>query len=193
MHTRRLSTLILGIWTGLTLAMMFVAIQNFRGVDRLLEAPSSAAKSPLDSLGHDRARALLRYQISELNRFFFDWYETAEIALAIFLTFNLLFATNGNRVMLLLCGSVLTLVLFQHFWLTPEITYLGRLIDFVSRDVPSAARSRFWSFHTAYSVLEIVKIALLAAIAVKMLVRGDRRRNIIRPSDLVEESYFEVR
>lgn len=71
MHSRRLATIV-GVWLGLTVAMAFVATQNFMGVERLLEAPGPDAARMIDKLGHDPARMLLRFQISELNRFFFD-------------------------------------------------------------------------------------------------------------------------
>jgi hypothetical protein len=114
MHTRRLSMLILGLWLGLTFAMLFVATQNFRGVDN--------------------TRLLLRYQIAELNRFYFDWYGVAQITLAFSLAACLLFATNGNKFVLLLAGAAILVVIVEKSFLYPEITYLGRLLDFAPKD-----------------------------------------------------------
>lgn len=187
MHTRRFSMLILGVWIGLSIAMVFVAIHNFSGVDRLLEAPASQAAKTMAPLGHDSARMLLRYQASELNRYYFETFGDVQIALAILFTVSLLFATNGNKPTLVLCGLIFLVVLFQRYWLTPEITYLGRLIDFVSREAPSQERARFWSFHNAFSALEMVKLGLLAVIGGRMLVRTDRagrrRRSVSRGED----------
>src|SRR5262245_30248577 len=129
MHSRRFTTLVLGLWIGITAAMLFVAINNFRGVDRLLEAPHSEAARMTGKLGSDAARQLLRYQASELNRFFFDWFGLTQIALSVLLAISVLFATNGNKLMLALTGILILLVLFEKFLLVPEITYLGRTID----------------------------------------------------------------
>ncbi len=188
MHTRRFSLLILGIWVGLSAAMVFVAIQNFQGVDRLMEAPAAPAAKLMSPLGHDNARFLLRYQASEMNRHYFDVYGTLQIGMAVLLTVSLLFATNGNRPVLALCGLALFVVVFQKFWLTPEITYLGRLIDFVPQMAPSAERARFWSFHSVYSTMEIVKFLLMAIIGAKMLIRTERRASRRRGKLETEEA-----
>ena len=168
--------LIAGLWLGLTLAMLFVATENFRGVDRLLEAPAKEAAALLGKLPEDSPRQLLRYLASELNRYFFDWYGIAQIWLAAILLLNLLFATNGNKLMLALAGILLLLVVVERAMLFPEITYLGRLMDFTPHDLDSPVRSRFWSFHRYFSGLEVVKILLILAISAKMLVRREVRR-----------------
>lgn len=187
MHTRRFSMLVLGVWIGLSVAMLFVAIHNFSGVDRLLDAPASQAAKTMAPLGHDASRMLLRYQASELNRYYFETFGEVQVALALTLTVTLLFATNGNKPTLVLCGLILCVVLFQRYWLTPEITYLGRLIDFVPVVTPSPERARFWSFHNAFSAVELVKLGLLAIVGGKMLIRTDRigrrRRRSSRPDD----------
>lgn len=177
MHTRRFSLMILGIWVGLSVAMMFVAVENFRSVDRLLEAPVQRAAKLLEPMGHESSRMLMRYHSSELNRHFFEAYGTVQIGLAVILTVSLLFATNGNKPTLGLCLAAVFVVLFEKYWLTPEITYLGRLIDFVPPDAPSAERARFWSFHSTYSTMEVVKSLLITVIAIRMLVKTEHRRS----------------
>ena len=82
-----------------------------------------------------------------------------------------------------LCGVTFILLLFQRYWLYPEIQYLGRLIDFVPPDVPSAPRARFWTFHGLFSGTEVLKLVLLGAIGLKMLVRSDTRRRPSRSTD----------
>lgn len=174
MHTRRFSMLILGAWVGLTLAMMFVAIENFRGVDRLLESLQGESAKVFAKMGHEQGRMFLRFQVSELNRYFFDYYGIAQLALGFLLALTLLFATNGNKIILGVTLGLIGLVAFQRFLLFPEITYLGRLLDFQTS--ASAIRSRFWSFHQMYSVSEIVKLLIFIGLGAKMLVRTDRPR-----------------
>lgn len=175
--------LIAGIWLGLTLAMLFVATENFRGVDRLLEAPAKEAAAAMQKLPAEMPRQLLRYHASEMNRYFFDWYGIAQIWLAVILLLNLLFATNGNKVALVLGGVLLALALVERFLLFPEITYLGRLLDFVPRDLDSPARSRFWSFHKYFTGLEVLKMLFLGAVVVKTLVRREIRRRAVTESE----------
>ena len=79
MHTRRLSSLLLGAWLAGSLFMWMVATQNFRSVDRLLESPSPQASTQFDKLGRDGARTLLRYHVGEQNRWYFETWELAQI------------------------------------------------------------------------------------------------------------------
>lgn len=89
--------------------------------------------------------------------------------------------------MLGLTLMLVALVIFQKSLLTPEITFLGRSIDFVPRDLPSPARQRFWSFHTAFSSSEIVKFILMAIVGIRMLVSTGIRRTRTRSTDVTED------
>lgn len=184
MHTRRLSLLILGWFLGLTAAMLLVATHNFRGVDQVLASPPEEARKMLAKLDPDQRRMLLRYQASELNRYYFLCYLNVQIGLGLLLGLNLLFATKGNKFMLAFAGIIFLLTVFQRSILLPEIEYLGHTIDFVAPSVASPARERFWSFHSIFSGVEVAKILGAVAIGVKMLVRSDTRR---RPSSNVSE------
>lgn len=178
---------ILGVWIGISIAMFFVATQNFRGVDRLLETPAPEASRWIGQLGHDTARVLLRYQVSELNRYFFDTYCTVQIVLALMLGFVLLFATNGHKLTIAISAVLLLLTLFQKFWLVPEVTYLGRAIDFVPPSTFAAERARFWSFHHAFSGMEGAKFLIFIVLAARMLPVNDRRRRSARREEDEED------
>src|SRR5262249_29106583 len=141
-----------------------------------------------DKLGHDTARMLLRYQVSELNRFFFDWFGVAQIALSILVAISVLFATNGNKFMLALTAIMILLVVFEKALLTPEITFLGRTIDFVPRDVPSPVRQRFQSVHAAYSTTEIIKLILMTIVAVRLILSSGTRRSRSRSVSVDEDT-----
>ena len=179
MHFRRFAALLLGAWLAGCVFMDMVATQNFRSVDRLLAAPPPQIAERIQAMGgHDLARAFLRYQASELNRSYFDNWERAQIALGAVLFLVLLFGSPPNRLMLLLTLLMVSLVLVMHFYLTPEITRLGRAIDFVSPGTPSPDRTRFWTFHGAYSACELAKFGLGTVLAV-LLVRRRRRREVV--------------
>jgi hypothetical protein len=175
MHFRRFAALLLGFWLAGCVFMDMVATQNFRSVDRLLAAPPPQIAERIQAMGgHDLARAFLRYQASELNRSYFDNWERAQIVLGAVLFFVLLFGSAPNRLLLLLTLLMLGLVLLMRFYLTPEITRLGRGMDFVSPSTPSPDRARFWTFHGAYSACELVKFGLGTVLAV-LLVRRRKR------------------
>jgi len=179
MHFRRFAALLLGAWLAGCVFMDMVATQNFRSVDHLLAAPPPQIAERIQAMGgHDLARAFLRYQASELNRSYFDNWERAQIVLGAVLFLVLLFRSPPNRLMLLLTLLMLGLVLVMHFYLTPEITRLGRTIDFVSPGTPSPDRTRFWTFHGAYSACELVKFGLGTVLAV-LLARRRRRNELV--------------
>jgi hypothetical protein len=175
MHTRRFAAFVLGLWIAGTLAMMSVATQNFRGVDRLLESPAKAATASLELLGKEKARALLRHQVSELNRFYFESWEYAQIAIGLLLLVSVVFAFNGDKLTAAVVILMLLIVALQRFLFTPDIVSLGRSIDFLPFGAPSPERQRFWSFHMAYTSVELLKLFFGAVLGFKLLVRRDRR------------------
>src|SRR5713226_3101025 len=179
MHFRRLASLLVGSWLMGCALMDMVATQNFRSVDRLLSAPSAQAAEQIRAIGgHNPARAFLRYQVAEQNRWYFENWERMQIALGVILVLVLLFGSVPDRFALLLTVLMLAAVLVMHFFLTPEITRLGRSIDFTPQGTPSSERARFWNFHGAYSATELVKLGLGVALAVRLLRRRKRRESV---------------
>ncbi len=178
MHSRRLAALVLGAWLAGSLFMIGVATSNFKIVGNILKEPPPPARAQIEGLTEDGARMLLRLVASEQNRFFFHAWETAQIGLGAALALTLLFATNGHRVVMGLSLAMLALVIVTHFLLTPEITALGRVIDYVPADRQTEERVLFWKYHNVYSGTELVKLALGFLLAVWLLKsRGDGRRS----------------
>jgi hypothetical protein len=182
MHFRRFAALLLGAWLAGSLFMDMVATQNFRSVDRLLAAPSPQLAERIQAMGgHDTARVILRHQVSEQNRWYFETWERIQIGLGAALFFVLLFGAIPNRLMLLLTLLMLGTVLTMHFWLTPEIVRLGRAMDFVPPGTTFAGRARFWMFHGMYSASELIKLGIGIALAV-LLVRRNKRKGLEKPT-----------
>ncbi len=176
MHTRRLSSLLLGAWLAGSLFMWMVATQNFRSVDRLLESPSPQASAQFDKLGRDGARTLLRYHVGEQNRWYFETWELAQFAVGALLIAAQLFGPARDRIVLAMAALMFAAVLVEHWYLTPEIVRLGRLMDFAAPGQIAAERSHFWTLHGAYSGIEVLKLVLGIALAAKLVVRSRRRR-----------------
>jgi hypothetical protein len=161
MDKRRVVASLLGAWFALTLFMAAVATQNFRAVDRLLAAPAPEAAESLRALGPEGARRLLRYQASELNRFFFRRSEEAQLALWV-----VVLIVARDRWTRMLGSAVLVALLVEFLFLTPRIISLGRAMDFAPA---SALRPLFWRLHGAYSTLELVKWVLGAWLGWRLL------------------------
>jgi len=161
--------------------MDMVATQNFLSVDRLLAKPAPPAAQQLDKLGHDAARTLLRHQVSEQNRWYFEAWGVAEIGLGVLLLLVLLFGSTESKVTLLLALLMLLVAIVKRMALTPQMVVLGRIIDWVPVGDPSPERSRFWMFHNAFVGLDLLTWALGFILTAKLLFR--RRRRATDPDD----------
>ena len=159
--------------------MAMVATQNFRSVDRLLARPSAPAAQHVARLGPEAARAFLRYQVSEQNRWYFETWGLLETALGLLLLLVLIFGSTETNFTLLLALLMFLFAVLQRFVITPEIVVLGRIIDFVPAAQPSSERSRFWMLHTAYSTMEVLKWGLGFFLSARLMFR--RKRKAIDP------------
>src|SRR5438132_8052076 len=134
MHYRRIASFLLGLWLGGGLLMAWVATENFRSVDRLLAAPSPAAAIQIQALGREGARSLLRYQVSEQNRWYFEIWESSQLILGAGFFSFLLFGSSEGKFSLLLLLLMFLIVAIQRLFMTPELTSLGRSFDFIPGD-----------------------------------------------------------
>jgi hypothetical protein len=167
MLAQRLATFLIGAWIAGALFMVMVATQNFRAVDRLLASPAPAAAERIQTLGgRDAARMFLRYHSSELNRFYFATWERVQIDLAFLL---LLLLSRGNMADRLLCVAMLAIVLAGRWWLTPEITLVGRAIDWIPQAASDPQRDYFWKLHGIYSAAEVTKQLIGLALAIRLI------------------------
>jgi hypothetical protein len=155
--------------------MDMVVTQNFRSVDRLLAHPAPPAAQQLEKLEPGAARALLRHQVSEQNRWYFEAWGLIETLIGAALLVILLFGSTEKNFSLLLALLMLLIAILQRFALTPQMVFLGRIIDWIPAGQPSAERSRFWLLHNAYVGLELLNWALGLFLTAKLLFRGRRR------------------
>src|SRR5690242_11769627 len=101
MRSRRLACFLLAVWITGGVFMAWVATENFRSVDRLIGNANPLATMEFRTLGVDASRNLLRYQVSEQNRFYFETWEIAQLLLGLFFFFFLLFCTREGKYSLL--------------------------------------------------------------------------------------------
>jgi hypothetical protein len=167
---------LLGAWLMGNVAMAVVATQNFRAVDRVLRAAAGSAGSLRDPhiarsapselirlmerLPAAEARMLLRYLASEMNRFYFRIWGWGQLLLALLTLGGLWAGGVEDRVVHASVVAMLALVLVAVFALTPEITAIGRRLDFAPRNPPPPEFARFWRFHTLYTLLDLAKMGL---------------------------------
>ena len=162
----RWAMLAIGMWICGTLIVSFVAAENFFTVDRLLTGSMNSTFPILvGKLGQPQSRDLLRYLSSELNRLYFQAWNVMQFvigALILWLIARNPAATKARwGIVVMLAVVVLMMV-----WLTPEITALGRSLDFVPRDPPPPSMHRFWILHGTYTILEIGKLIVAVIVAI---------------------------
>jgi len=164
---RRLAAIVLGIWLGAGIFADIAVTQNFATVDRFLAAPGNIlSATELTKIGRDRERVLLRRNAGEENNFIFENWERTEFVIGAALIFVLAFGGRPDKLMLCVSAAMLIIVAVQRFYLTPQVTDLGRRIADLSPKDPLNAT--FWIFHGIYSGVEILKLVLGAGLAVRL-------------------------
>lgn len=163
---------LMGAWMVGSVMVAFVATQNFRAVDRVLAAPAGAdLHRKLEGIPPDDARMILRHLASEMNRYYFRVWEWAQLVLGGLVLTLLVRSGRSDALARALIVAMLAIVLVFIVYLTPQIVTLGRSLDFVSRTPPPPQYARFWRFHIAYTLLELVKLLLGAGVLVRLLLR----------------------
>ena len=156
---------LVSIWLAGSLAMVFVAIQNFYTIDRLLEERyNESFNATVEELGPDRARELLRYLSSELNRQYFQWWNLSQLLIAVG-TLILVYPVHSTKIRWAIL-IMLFLVLFMTALITPQIITIGRGLDFIPRNPPPPELGTFGLLHAAYSLIDTIKTLLAGAVLI---------------------------
>lgn len=151
--------LLLGGWLFGTVIIGTVAAENFFEIDRLLAGPSHRVfLQDVAQLQPGEARNLLRYVSSELNRLYFNVWGWVEFVLGI--TVLVLAGWLKQRKLVIGFGLMLAIVAVMAFYITPEITQVGRALDFVPRQPTPLEYPTFAKLHGAYSILDLVKLLI---------------------------------
>jgi hypothetical protein len=174
MSKDRWALFLVGGWIAGSLFVMATATQNFHTIDWLFRASDhSVFRSLVQEIGEARTRDLLRYLSSELNRLYFREWNFAQVVLGAGV-FALVHLRSDARRLRMLVGVMLAIVIVMLAWMTPEITAIGRRLDFVPRTPPPPELGRFWILHAIYTSLEVAKLVLGLVLAAR-LSRSTRR------------------
>jgi hypothetical protein len=192
MHSRRLACFFLGIWLGGSLLMALVASQNLKQADRALAEAGPAARLELKALGPN-ARTLFRYQAAEQNRSYLRNWTLAQVVFgALFLLVMLFGSHEGGFVLIgILCMVLLSAL--ERFFLVPETSVLGRMVDFLPADQGVPERNRLWVLQAAYYAVEAGKWILGLALTAAMVFsrrRSGRSRDSRREFDVVNKPNY---
>ena len=177
MRSRRFACLLLGMWMGAGVLMQWIAAENFRSVDRLLDQPNPAATLRFKVLGPVATRQLLEYQAAEQKRYDFEAWGTAELIMGFFFFCFLLFGTREDKFSLLMALLLLIGVVVQRFVLTPQINALGRVSDFAPPEVYIPGRRALPVVQSAYNIAELAKLGVAFLLTVWLLWGTGQRRS----------------
>jgi hypothetical protein len=194
MHSRRFCALLLGGWIAGSLVTAWVASHNLTSVEAHASISVKRIREEVLAAGEDRVRGLFRLQAAELNRYYFEHWELAQLAIGLLLGVILLFATNGNRLMMAAWLTMYVIVLFQHFALTPRMIELGRGLDLSSIDEFIDERKAFQKLHAFYGWNELAKGLAALVLGARLLVSrgpasGRRRRSRIDEVNNANDSH----
>lgn len=150
----------MGAWLLGTVAMWLIATQNFYTVDRLFEFSSNMRFHTLtERLGRAETRELLRYLSSELNRLYFQLWNIFQLGIGILALWFVVKLPGSQRTRWGIV-AMLGVVLLMMVWVTPQILFVGRGLDFVPRDPSPPGLRTFGLLHTAYTVLDLFKFIM---------------------------------
>ncbi len=186
MNNQRLACILLGAWLSGSLFLAAMAFGNFKITDRLLLSPSSpGVAKAIETLGSVDARYLLRYQVGEINRTFFEYWGLAQLAVGLILFCLLLFGTLATKKTLAVSFLMAVVVAVNQFAVMPSMIGLGRSVEFSDSTRFVSQRKQLEAMQGLYSTLEALKILTGFGLGALLVIsRTDRKRRGRRSSDL---------
>jgi hypothetical protein len=169
-----------------------IALENLRLPGVILASSSDQAAQIAKKAGPEDTRLLLRHQAAEQNRAYFQAWEEIEIALGLALALCLFMGTQKRIFPLVFCGVLLMLVLFEHFGLTPELTYRGREADFPPGSVTFGTQARVWALDQVYGWMEGAKLLFGAVLTGYLFIFRTRQRTR-KPESVTDRQPYSAR
>lgn len=162
---------LLGAWSGGTIFMWQTAIQSFAVAERVASEPTEGLQGVVDGIPDGDFRAVVRYQASEVNRFFFRGWGWVQIGLAV-AALVLAWLAQAGRVAQVGTAVMLVIVVGLAAYVVPETTRLGRMMDFAPDAALADVRSVFWSLHHSYTAADMLKLVMGLSVIGILLRRG---------------------
>jgi hypothetical protein len=187
MHTRRISTFLLGAWILGCALMAYISVQALT-TSASLASPVPAVTEIEQKLGYDLTAMLVRHVQQDQARAILRFWERGEILLGIALGGCLFMATQRKIFPLVICGLMVMLAMFQFFALSPEIAYRGREADLPPGNNNVATMTRLIALQQVYFGVEIVKLMAGGLLASYLFVfrtsrRSRKERDLIHSED----------
>ncbi len=171
MRSRGFTCFLLGIWLGCGVALYLATVDNRLSVDRMVHDANPGAALRMQKLGGRDSVMLMRFQADQENRFLTEIWGDVQFGFAFLFFFYLLFGTGESKFVLGVAIALLVIVAIERFFVIPEISGMGRLLDFVPDSDPSTIRGRYHVMQNTYFGVEMVKWLLQGGLAAYFSVR----------------------
>jgi hypothetical protein len=191
MHTRRLTTLLLGLWLGASLFMDWMAASAFSTVDASYQSAKERQPALVADIGDQPFRDVLKYQTAELNRHYFYIWGFIQSAFGVALVVVILFATSGRKTALALAVAMAAMAIGNQFGVLPSMMEKDRALDFAPPKEMERERAVFAGSHNTFLGLEAVKMLAGFALAGVLLYRSpqeSRRRRRVSEFDPIDNA-----
>jgi hypothetical protein len=165
MFTRRVALFLLGIWIGCCLLVDFQALQRNRVATRVLDNPAEQARTDMLKAGPEASGRLLRHLAGEQVRDTLTTWEQAQYVIGAAMILLLVFSAQRKPIAIGMCGLMTLLVFVQHQMITPELSYVGRALDFTPEAASFSLATRSWTLTQMYTGSEVVKLLAGGALA----------------------------
>ena len=155
---------LVGAWSGCSVFMWQVAIQNFAVAEGLSVSSDEGLRDAVNGLSDEGLRSVLRFQASEVNRLFFRNWGWLQLPIAVFLLL-LVRAARCGMIAMTMAAVMLLIAVGLAAYVVPETVRLGRLIDFAAESSLPDVRNSFWTLHHSYTTLDMLKLVLGLGVA----------------------------
>jgi hypothetical protein len=191
MHSRRIACFILGLWLGGGVFLFVLSRDSRLGAGRVLDEANPTVMLRVKTLGREDARLLFNHAVAEQVRHATELWEIGQIFLGALFFFFLLFGTREGKLPLGLALLILAIVIAQRFLLTPEVSALGRITDFVPGAARSGYRVRLIVLQGAYWAFEFGKWGVQTLLCAVLVFSGRRPSgNAGQDFDLIDKANY---
>jgi len=191
MRSRAFTTFLIGAWLAFGMAVYFAGVVNSRNVENMVHDPQPAEALRMQKLGVRDTAMLLRFESDQANRFLEEVWTNCQFAIGLLFFFYLLFGTGESKFILGAALALVVVVGVERFFVIPEMTGLGRLLDFIPDSDPTPVRGRYHVMQNTYLGVEIVKWVMQAALAGYFMTRSRRRsRNAGNQLNVIDKADY---
>jgi len=190
MHTRRLTTLLLGLWLGASLFVDWMATNSFTTVDTSYQSARARQPKLVLDIGEQPIRAILKFQTAELNRHYSYVWGFAQSAFGVMFAIVIAFTTRGRKAPLVLAVTMVAMAIGNQFVLSSMLER-DRALDFTVPSETARERAVFTGSHNTFIGVEVAKMLAGFALAGVLLFRSpqeSRRRRRVSEFDQVDNA-----